>query len=167
MDSRRQGVARWVFYTLCLVGIEQVIKLIIYTQFMEERFCIIEDYMYFTPHFNEAISWYNVKYGLNINLGGTTLLSIIVLGIMLYEAKKHYTEYKKQTVAIMGYATLIAGAIASTIDRIIWGTSLDYIEIKNWIIFDLKDVYISIGILIFMVGYIAFQIKKYRQIEVS
>lgn len=51
------------------------------------------------------------------------------------------------------FAFLFAGAICSLIDKIFWNGSLDYILVKGFFTFDLKDVYLNIfnGLLILTV----------------
>ena len=156
------GIARWVTFILFLTCADQLIKLIIYHNYMAHTFPIIENFISFTPHFNEDISWFNAKYDLNMGWGMITLLTIAILIYILYQAKIYYIEYQEQTLAIAGYSILISGASASILDKILWGTSLDYIEIKNWFIFDLKDSYIKLGSLLFIIGYIIFKVKKYK-----
>ncbi|MEE1071719.1 MAG: hypothetical protein U0L26_04905, partial [Cellulosilyticum sp.] len=44
---------------------------------------------------------------------------------------------------ILAYFITLAGIICSAIDRILWGTSLDYIGIKGFCVFDLKDLLVD------------------------
>lgn len=44
-----------------------------------------------------------------------------------------------------------AASISSTIDRVFWGGSLDFIVVAGWIV-DFKDIYLTLG-LIFLVFY--------------
>ena len=48
-------------------------------------------------------------------------------------------------------------------DSVFWGTSLDYIYIKNWYTFDLKDMYIEVGMWMWIAGYIYFQFKQVKE----
>lgn len=43
----------------------------------------------------------------------------------------------------VAYWITLAGVICSIIDRIFWGSSLDYIRIKGFFVFDLKDIFID------------------------
>ena len=162
MVIKKKGIARWVTFILFLTCADQLIKLIIYHNYMAHTFPIIENFISFTPHFNEDISWFNAKYDLNMGLGIITLLTIAVLIFALYQAKIHYMEYQEQTLAVAGYSTFISGVLASVLDKILWGTSLDYIKFRNWFIFDLKDLYLDLGSLLFMIGYIIFEVKKHK-----
>jgi signal peptidase II len=46
----------------------------------------------------------------------------------------------------IGLALLVAGAICSFMDKIIYGSSYDYIAIDRLIVFDLKDFYLELAI---------------------
>jgi hypothetical protein len=56
---------------------------------------------------------------------------------------------------------VFSGAMCSLIDKVFWNGSLDYIELKGFFTFDLKDVYVnvSIGLLLF------FMIKGNKKIK--
>ena len=51
------------------------------------------------------------------------------------------------------FAFLFSGAFCSLIDKIFWDGSLDYILVKGFFTFDLKDVYLNVfnGLLILSV----------------
>ncbi len=59
----------------------------------------------------------------------------------------------------LGIELLIVAAICSTIDRLFWGGSLDYILIANYII-DLKDIYLTIGGILLVWGEIIVYCEK-------
>ena len=52
------------------------------------------------------------------------------------------------------YILLLAGIIDSVLDKILWGTSLDYIELFSRFIIDLKDIYIVLGAISFSISMI-------------
>ena len=52
------------------------------------------------------------------------------------------------------YILLLAGIIDSVLDKIFWGTSLDYIELFSSVIIDLKDIYIVLGAISFSISMI-------------
>ena len=51
----------------------------------------------------------------------------------------------------MCFVFIFAGALCSLIDKIFYGGSLDFIGISNLFIADIKDIYINLGILFFIV----------------
>ena len=62
------------------------------------------------------------------------------------------------------WCMLNAGIFASIFDKIFWGHTLDFISIKNFVIFDIKDFYYVSGIcgLIILLFYSEF-LEKYRK----
>jgi signal peptidase II len=44
----------------------------------------------------------------------------------------------------LAFTYLFSGEICSTVDKIFWGGSLDYVLVEGFFIFDLKDVYLSL-----------------------
>ena len=52
----------------------------------------------------------------------------------------------------MCFAFIFAGALCSLIDKIFYGGSLDFIGISNLFIVDIKDIYINLGILFFIIS---------------
>ena len=47
---------------------------------------------------------------------------------------------------------IVAGALCSLIDKVFYGGSLDFIGISNLFIADIKDIYINLGLLFFIMS---------------
>ena len=52
----------------------------------------------------------------------------------------------------MCFVFIFAGALCSFIDKVFYGGSLDFIGISDLFIADLKDIYINIGLLFFIMS---------------
>lgn len=50
----------------------------------------------------------------------------------------------------MSFLFILSGALCSLIDKIFYGGSLDFIGISDLFIADIKDIYINLGILFFV-----------------
>ena len=50
----------------------------------------------------------------------------------------------------MAFLFILSGALCSLIDKTFYGGSLDFIGISNLFIADIKDIYINLGILFFI-----------------
>ena len=50
----------------------------------------------------------------------------------------------------MAFLFIMAGGLGSLIDKLFYGGSLDFIGISNLFIADIKDIYINLGILFFI-----------------
>ena len=102
---------------------------------------------------------------------GFAVLSILMIGIMLYFliAQKDRID-NKTTIAV---SLMIAGGISNLIDRIAQGAIIDYIDIFNLIkfpVFNLADIFIFVGWVIFVVAVIMYwknENEKIRKFEDS
>lgn len=144
---------------LLLIAIDQFIKLYIWRHLMEYRINILGEFIYFRPTFNEEFSWTNIKFNLNMNWFGSLLLCFIallfIIGAYYYlKGKCSHNKYLH-----IGYIFLLAGTFCSIIDKLFWGTSLDYLAIKGFYIIDLKDCYVTVGEIIFIVLFIYYEFK--------
>ena len=79
-----------------------------------------------------------------------TSIFIIFMGHFLWFKKlKSYENY--------ALLLLLAGAIGNLIDRIFLGKVTDFLAFWNFPIFNLADIYISVGVGLYLVGEIFFQ----------
>lgn len=127
-----------------LIAIEQFIKIIIYNNYLNERFDILPPILYFEPIFNRRYSWFNSM----LQLGNGKWLHIVLVSIMTLILYLFY-QYLKNSIGNSNFinimfAFLFSGAICSLIDKVFWDGSLDYILVNGLFTFDLKDVYINI-----------------------
>jgi signal peptidase II len=53
---------------------------------------------------------------------------------------------------------IISGAASNVIDRIRFGCVLDYMDLKFWPVFNLADVYITMGIILLIIFHFKFKI---------
>lgn len=146
---------------LGLVLIDQLIKIVVDQYFMDKRFDIVFHLISFEPYLNIKYSWIN-SMG-DFGWGRTFHIILVIiefLGItVIYDYILH--KYSMGHSAIMLFVFLYAGVVCSLIDKIFWGGSLDYINLSDLFIFDLKDVYISI----FEVILVTNAIFHYRSIK--
>jgi len=77
---------------------------------------------------------------------------IIFLFLIYYLLKsKDYSEK-------IALAFILSGAVSNITDRIIHGCVIDFINIKIWPVFNLADIYITIGLSLLVVIYIKYKI---------
>lgn len=142
---------KWTWLAvIVLIGIEQAIKLVINHSFLDARFPILPPLLYFSPVFNRRYSWFNSM----LQFDGSKWIHILfvaafgILILLFYSfVNKKLGSYK---IIHALFAVLFSGAACSLIDKVFWDGSLDYIYLKGFFTFDLKDVYINvfIGLLI-------------------
>ncbi|MEK6948434.1 MAG: signal peptidase II [Nanoarchaeota archaeon] len=81
------------------------------------------------------------------------ILTIIIVILLVYLIKK---EKKYQ----LELSIILSGAIGNLIDRIIYGYVIDFIDTKIWPIFNLADMYITIGIALILLKIITEEKSK-------
>lgn len=140
----RKGV-NWVFL-LVAVGIDQGIKAYLFSLEWESvSVPLIEPVFYVEPTHNTLGSYLWVLLGLK---QGSHLLNIVLfsmIGVLFIEVWRFYVARKRNSFWINGFIHLfLAGLAANLIDNAFWGGSLDYITIKPFYTFDLKDLYITL-----------------------
>jgi signal peptidase II len=140
----RPGI-NWIFL-LVAVGIDQGIKAYLFSLNWEAiSIPLIEPVFYIEPTQNTLGSYLWVLLGLK---QGSHLLNIILfslIGVVFIEIWRFYVRRKRNSFWINGFIHLfLAGLAANLIDNAFWGGSLDYITIKPFYTFDLKDLYITL-----------------------
>lgn len=70
-----------------------------------------------------------------------TMINIIIIIILVY----YYSRYKELHP---GLSLLIAGAVSNTIDRLLHGFVIDFINIGIWPVFNLADLSATLGFIL-------------------
>ena len=140
----RPGI-NWIFLVVA-VGIDQGIKAYLFSlNWAAISIPLIEPVFYIQPTQNTLGSYLWVLLGLK---QGSHLLNIILfsmIGVVFIEIWRFYVSRKRNSFWINGFIHLfLAGLAANLIDNAFWGGSLDYITIKPFYTFDLKDLYITL-----------------------
>ena len=88
------------------------------------------------------------------------MISILIFLIILYIL---FQCFKDQGISKYFYVLIAGGAIGNFFDRIVYNSVPDFIDLHykefNWFIFNIADIFISIGI-IFLIMYEIFLSKK-------
>ena len=137
---------------IALIAIEQGIKVIINNDFLESNVPILSPWLYFSPMLNRDYSWFNSMLQLGVGKW-VHILAVLVILISAFLFYRSMNNRKKTTLLIdVAFMFLLAGGICSLIDKVLWSGSLDYIQLKGYFTFDLKDVYINVfnGFLVLM-----------------
>ncbi len=146
-------IISWVFV---LIIIDQAIKIIINTFFLETRFEIIPSLLEFKPVFNGHHSYVNSllynKYHINIGLWPHIILFLFleIIVLIFYSCFKNISN--KTKLLDIALIFQLAGWVCALIGNLIWekGT-LDYIYLKPLFVFDLKDVYMNCFVVLFLI----------------
>ncbi|KEI98962.1 signal peptidase II [Clostridium botulinum A2B3 87] len=135
---------RVILLVLALVLIDQSIKIYIYNSLMNKEFYIFGSIFGFRPIINTKYSYFNSFGNMEIGLITHIVLNIVMLFLILIIFDFIKERYSNNKIIYCLFVLACAAAICSLIDKVFWGGSLDFISFKNFLIFDLKDVYISV-----------------------
>lgn len=135
---------------IVLMLIDQVSKIIIKSFFFNNYISIIKGFLSFDPIINTDGSWLNARF--NLNVGFSILIIINAIAIILFiELYRYYlSKGNKDFWGDMAFLFISTGALCSLIDKIFYGGSLDFIGISDLFIADIKDIYINLGLLFFI-----------------
>ncbi len=109
---------------------------------------------------NDLLSWeiyknYGIAFGLPISSNLFYFAAIIFLLFIFVGWKKrvwgNWRELGREK--IFAASLIIAGALGNIIDRVKFGYIIDYLDIGGMLIFNLADVFITAGVLIFLSNY--------------
>ena len=140
----RKGL-NWIFLAAAVL-VDQAIKTYLFSlEWDRISIPLIQPVFYIEPTQNTLGSYLWVLLKLK---QGSHLLNIILfslVGIVFFEVWRFYVARKRNSFWINGFIHLfLAGLFANVIDNAFWGGSLDYITIKPFYTFDLKDLYITL-----------------------
>lgn len=139
----------WILFMIFLL-IDQGIKILIKFFFFNTHKTIINNMLYFTPIINTDGSWLNARFGTSVSF--PLLITVNILALFLFLEVYRYYHFKgnKDFWSDMCFIFVLSGALCSLIDKVFYGGSLDFIGISNLFIADIKDIYINLGILFFV-----------------
>ena len=96
------------------------------------------------------------------NLFFILLLNILVIAFIIRFLIVQFTRMSIGTK--IGLSFIIAGGFSNLIDRLLFGGVINYIDItpmvQSFPIFNLADIYILIGLLIFIVAFAVYNVKQ-------
>lgn len=138
-----------ILFIISLI-LDQGGKIIIKLFYFNTRKTIINGMLYFSPIINTDGSWLNARFGTSVSF--PLLITINILALILFIEVYRYYNFKgnKDFWSDMCFIFVFCGALCSLIDKIFYGGSLDFIGISNLFIADIKDIYINLGILFFV-----------------
>lgn len=116
--------------------------------FIEQK-SIISDILTFRLVFNQNIAFSLPLSGYWLNF--VISLIILVLLLIIISAKIKKTLSKKSLFLL---TLILFGAISNLLDRFLYGAVVDYFDLKYFTIFNLADVMISVGVIIFSVYFL-------------
>lgn len=151
----------WI-WIIMLLGFDQAIKIYLFgLQWQTISIPIIDPVFYFDPSHNTAGSYLWVLLGMENVKTLPHVIFVSVLAFVLFEYWRFYTTKRPITFWNKGFVHLfLIGALANIIDNIFHGGSLDYITIRPFYTFDLKDMFITMAELFVLIEVIDQKLYK-------
>ena len=141
----------WFIFIVVML-LDQGIKLIIKCNFFNDYYEIIPKFLSFNPIINTQGSWLNARFNFNVSFSLLIFINAIAL-LLFLEIYRYVISKKVKSFWIdMSFIFIVAGALCSLIDKVFYGGSLDFIGISNLFIADIKDIYINLGLLFFIIS---------------
>jgi len=107
---------------------------------------------------NEGIAFGLLSFDQNNLYNFLTLFILIIIFVILYMTSKS-SGFKKYSLLM-----ILGGALGNVFDRIIYKAVPDFIDFHignfHWFIFNLADVFISLGVIFMIIYELLFNIKK-------
>lgn len=95
---------------------------------------------------NNSICNKNIAWNIPVNAGIFYFFWIAIVASLIFIFFKSRNIYQKIFLII-----IFSGAISNIFDRIRLGCVVDYIDLKLWPVFNLADVYITVGVIAFLI----------------
>lgn len=142
----------FLFPVTVLIFFDQIIKAFTRLFLMDSDFDILGKLLRFHPVQNTNLSYGGNFISILSNFWVIVLFNILVIlllisGYIFYTTKRKYTSYSVKMIIICG----LAGTLCSLVDKVLWGGSLDFLQIPTVFTFDLKDSYLTISEIIFVI----------------
>ena len=151
---KTRNIITWI---LILITIDQTIKILVQNFYGDLHFEIIPSLFEFKPTFNVKHSWVNTllnkNFGVNVGLFPHVVLYILI-GIfvpMYFSFFRNNIPANKKMIDL-AIVFFMSAVICALIGNLIWKNgTLDYIYLKPWFVFDLKDLYSDLGVISFLI----------------
>jgi signal peptidase II len=125
------------------VGLDQIIKYLVETMLPFNELVPVLPMLSLYRTWNEGIAFSLLK---DLPDSGLLLLTLVVIMFVLYLWRRTPAD---RTLAHLGFALIIGGALGNLIDRAVYGHVVDYIlfHTRTWsfAVFNLADSFISVG----------------------
>jgi signal peptidase II len=91
----------------------------------------------------------NLAWNLPLSSGVFYFVWLIIVTALIYALVRTTSLQQKMFLTL-----ILTGAISNILDRVFFGCVRDYIDLKFWPVFNLGDIYITIGIMLLLLNLI-------------
>ena len=158
---KKKNFEKWIWVILLIVILlilDQGAKIYANLTLQENSISMIDGVL-------ELSYWKNTQAAIGLikdNLFMILILNILILAFIIRFLVLQFERMSLGTKIGLGF--ILAGGFSNLIDRLLFGGVINYIDvttiIENFPIFNLADVYIIIGLLIFVVAFAVYNVKQ-------
>lgn len=149
--QRNKRILFLVLFTFLLLVVDQVTKkLVTFWIPLGSSTPLVDEFIYLTPVKNQ---------GLIMGFPLSTLYLttfFVIFGMMIFI---FFWLPKLRRKGSVGIAFIISGAVGNLLDRVLRGGVIDFIDVKFWSIFNIADIFITVGVVLLCLNLI-FSRKK-------
>lgn len=135
-----------------LIAIDQLTKLFIQYRLNED--IIINDWLTITYVKNYGVS-FSMLEGRNLIIAAVTILAIVLIFILL-------KYYKNNKIYVYPLLLMLAGTIGNLIDRVYLGYVVDFISVRDFPIFNMADIYLTMGAFFLIIVLVKEEVDKWK-----
>jgi len=139
-----------MIWLMILIGLDQGIKLLVAHFLIDAEFTIIPYILRFRTHQNIHLGWIPNMIDFMMPLPMAIFISILAIILMLVYYKfwvfLNQSRGKVSHIPHIFLMLVLSAGICKLIDDIFWGGTLDFIQLFDWFIFDIKDVYLTVAV---------------------
>ena len=146
----KKNLLSFIFITLVFVTDRVTKYVILELSETSDNFDItITSFLNFNLLWNNGIAFGLLQFKQSFYYNLITLVIFVITLIIIWLA------YKSKGLEKICYLMIIGGAFGNLFDRVYYGSVIDFIDISiknfHWFIFNVADIFISIGILILII----------------
>ncbi len=136
-------MALWFLLAIFFVSVDRLFKSLAINGFLDEKISLIKDWfgLYFVTNLGIAFSM--PFYGKLLKL-----LIILIIFVLFFYLLYFFNKNKVNNVISLTF--LLFGAISNLVDRLQFGFVIDYLDLKYFTVFNLADIMIVSGIILFI-----------------
>jgi signal peptidase II len=133
-------VKLFLLLSIIVVIADRISKFLIFKNFsLGSPYPLIKGILYITPTFNKGIAFGLFRQHSSVIF---IIISLVTVFLIIYILSRRRPKSPLLKLALF---LILSGAIGNLIDRIIYGSVMDFIDFKIWPVFNVADSAVTIG----------------------
>lgn len=147
--KNKKNLLNSIILILLLVAIDQIIKVFM----ININIPLIPNLVNLKYAENVGVA-FGTRYKFSLIIVSISIL-LVLIGVLMY-------IYRKIPKLFYTLTVIFAGGLGNLLDRCVRGYVIDYINVKHFPVFNIADIYVTIGVVIFFINYIIIFAKKQK-----